>query len=511
MARGSVFQSVQLQAPGRSKFDLSYDKKFTADMGYLYPVLCDECLPGDIWRMGNEIVIRMQPLVAPIMHEINAFVHYFYVPYRLLWDDWEHFISGVKAKNFDYVTEPPTWNATGADCAVGSLWDYFGFPTDVERGGYDPLDFPRRAYNLIFNEYYRDENLDDEVPADSNKLLRRRWHKDYFTSALPWQQKGTSPALPLSGTTSAMWPVEDFAAAGTATGLGFGITQDPVSGQFTTQFTTSGSGYDEAPQLLRDQFNSNEVDFAAAATFNVADLRLAFQIQRWEERNALSGTRYTELLRAHFGVSPRDETLQRPVFIGGTRSPIIISEVLQTSSTDATSPQGNLAGHGITADRTYAGKYFSREYGMVIGLLSLMPRADYQQGIDRQWLRRTKYDFYFPEFSHLSEQAVESGELFVSPTEEENKSIFGYQGRYNELRFKRNQICGQLRNTLSYWHIGRIFETKPLLNSSFIECAPDKRIFAVPTEPGFIVTVGNILDVVRPMPYYATPGWIDHF
>ena len=230
------------------------------------------------------------------------------------------------------------------------------------------------------------------------------------------------------------------------------------------------------------------------------------------ERNARAGVRYTEFLRAHFGVSPRDERLQRPEYIGGSKAPCIISEVLQTSSTDATTPQGNLAGHGITVSDAYCGKYHAQEFGLIIGIMSIMPRSAYSQGIDKQWLRKTKYDFYFPEFANLSEQAILNAEICATGTLSHNQDIFGYQGRYDEMRTKNSQIVSGMRTTFDYWHLGRQFNTgsPPVLNEAFIKCVPRKDIFAVPSEPGLIVNFANIIKAFRPLPYMAVPGLIDH-
>lgn len=502
-----VFEKTSSLQPGRSVFDLSYEKKFTCDMGKLIPIMCDEVVPGDKFDIGNELVIRMQPLVAPIMHEVNAFTHYFFVPYRLLWDDWEEFITGGVTGDFEGVL--PRWQVTSGNNGVGSLYDYFGFPTGVVPTGSFPLDFPKRAYNFVYNEFYRDETLVDEVALDSDLVLNRAWEKDYFTSALPWQQRGTAPALPISGVTSAVW-----ASAPTGTGpIHVQNNSKYLIGDGTSaaKWNSAGTGNAYANiSVSTGGLNNNIVDLSSATTFNVSQLRLAFQIQKWLERNARAGARYTEFLGSHFGVSPRDERLQRPEYIGGSKSPLIVSEVLQTSSTDAASPQGNLAGHGITADRTFVASYKAKEYGCIIGLMSIMPRSAYQQGIDRQWLRRTKYDFYFPEFANLSEQAIEKSELFVSTVENENRSLFGYQGRYDEMRVKRNMVCGGMRDTFDYWHLGRKFASSPELNEEFITCNPSKRIFAVPSEDGLIVNVANKIRAVRPMPIASNPGLVDH-
>lgn len=483
-----VFDFVSGLRPGRSVFDLSYEKKFTCDMGELIPVMADEVVPGDVFKFGNDIVVRMQPLVAPILHEINAYVHYFFVPYRLLWDDWEDFISG--GVEGDFADPIPRWSPS--NFSKYSLWDYLGFPL-VDVQGISPLDFPKRAYNLIFNEYYRDETLVSELDVAINESIKKRaWEKDYFTSALLWQQRGTAPALPISGVTSATW--NPALATGAATLMYDAATNRPK--------TSADKAFLE----------SNTVDFSDAATFNVADLRLAFQIQKWLERNARAGARYTEFLRSHFGVAPRDDRLNRPEYIGGSKSPVIVSEVLQTSSTDATSPQGNLAGHGLVADATFVGKYHAQEYGVIMGIMSIMPRSAYSQGFDRQWLRETKYDFYFPEFANLSEQAIIKAEIFATDVSEaDNKTIFGYQGRYDEMRVKRNMVCADMRDTFNYWHLGREFVTAPVLDETFITCNPSKRIFAAPSEKGLIVNFRNNIKAIRPLPIVSNPGLIDHF
>ena len=500
MSKRNVFSEVGGLHPRRSVFDLSYEKKLTCDMAQLIPVMCDEVVPGDVFKIGNQAVVRFQPLVAPILHEINMYVHYFFVPYRILWDDWEDFISG--GVDGQFADPIPEWEPT--ENIQGSLWDFFGFPVGVDPDGAYPLDFPRRAYNLVYNEYYRDENLQTEVALTNEKILNRAWEKDYFTSSLPWQQRGTAPALPISGTTSAIWPDASFLFSS-------GATPDVRLGEsmYPNQMIISGTGNLAG---AKNFMHSNTVDLSTATTFDIADLRLAFQIQKWMERNARAGVRYTEFLRAHFGVSPRDERLQRPEYIGGSKAPCIISEVLQTSSTDATTPQGNLAGHGITVSDAYCGKYHAQEFGLIIGIMSIMPRSAYSQGIDKQWLRKTKYDFYFPEFANLSEQAILNAEICATGTSSHNQDIFGYQGRYDEMRTKNSQIVSGMRTTFDYWHLGRQFDTgsPPVLNEDFIKCVPRKDIFAVPSEPGLIVNFANIIKAFRPLPYMAVPGLIDH-
>lgn len=515
--RGDLFQRVGAVSPGRSVFNLSYEKKFTCDMGQLIPVMCDEVVPGDIFHIGNQAVLRFQPLVAPIMHEISMIVHYFFVPYRLLWPTekvwsgnppdrvltvtgWESYITG--GKDGADAQSVPEWEPTST--AIGTLWDYFGFPTSVDPDGLYPVDFPRRAYNFVWNEYYRDQDIQEEIEWDNEAVKLTAWEKDYFTTARPWQQKGTAPALPISGTT--------FADFTTAIGTGTGPRTVQVNATTGINLTAGGGAYDVA---LLGALNKNVVDLAAATTFDVADLRNAFQIQKWLERNARAGTRYTEFLGGHFGVSPRDERLDRPEYIGGSRTPVIISEVLQTSE-DGTTPQGNLAGHGIAVSDSYCGRYRVLEYGLILGIMKVVPRPAYSQGIDRQWIKKSKYDFYFPEFANLSEQEVYKGEVCVVDADaSHNASVFGFQGRYNEMRFKMNKICGQMRTVYDYWHLSRQFDatstlTAPVLNDEFIECVPRKDVFAAPSEPALIISFGNLIKAIRPIPVQSEPGLIDH-
>ncbi|QXP44176.1 MAG: major capsid protein [Arizlama microvirus] len=517
---GNVFARTGGNRPGRSVFNLSYDKKFDCKMGQLIPVMCEEVVPGDKFSIGNEIVVRFQPMVAPIMHEVNCYVHYFFVPYRILWASWEEFITGGK----DGPQVPDTSPAMvrfkpNLTPTKGSFWDFMGWPLVIPNDEHVPIGMPLLAYWKIYTDYYRDENLQSAmisvpyattgVVASSSigttaSVFNRNWEKDYFTSSLPWQQRGVAPALPISGLTSAVWADTQFvnAAGGLSPKLKY-------SGAADSHFYAE-SGDDIFRTNLKNAFNANSVDLSDATTFNVADLRLAFQIQKWLERNARGGYRYTEFLRSHFGVNPRDDRLQRPEYIGGSKSPVIISEVLQTSSTDATTPQGNLAGHGITADKSFCASYFAQEYGLIMGILSVMPRSAYQQGIDRQWLRRTKYDFFFPEFANLSEQAIETAEIYTTTVKSENETVFGYQGRYDEMRVKKSMVCNNMRDTLDYWHLARQFASAPLLNSSFLTCIPDTRIFADEVSPGLIVNFGNIIKAIRPLPIMSDPGLIDH-
>ncbi|QXP44152.1 MAG: major capsid protein [Arizlama microvirus] len=510
-----LFQNVQNAHPQRAKFDLSYSKLFTCDMGQLIPIMCEEMIPGDKFTVGNEIVIRMQPLVAPVLHEINVFTHYFFVPTRIIWEDWEEFITrGVTG---DVAVTLPTWDPSTTENLKKSLWDYLGLPVGIRPLGALPLDFPKRCYNAIWNQYYRDETLQTEIDIEDNfDILLRNWDKDYFTSALPWSQRGTPPAIAFSGTTSAEWTSGTWDLALYLNGR----SNEALSGQRTSpssniQVSTPTQTDSYGPQQIAaglpvSLLNNNVVDLDQIGTVTASDLRLLFQIQKWQERNARGGIRYNEFLQNHYNVHPRDDRLQRPEYIGGSKSPMLISEVLQTSSTDAVSPQGNMSGHGISASSQFCGKYYAQEFGYLVGIMSIMPRPMYSQGINRQWLRRTAYDFPFPEFVNLSEQAIEQAELYATGVSEDNTVIFGYQGRYDELRYKPNMVCADMVDDFDFWHLGRQFSTAPALNSEFLACVPDKRIFATPSEDGFIVNVGNLITAVRPIPQMGTPGLLDH-
>lgn len=529
----SAFTQVKALRPGRNVFDLSYEKKFDFDVGQLIPVYLQECVPGGTYKIGNEIVINAQPLNAPIYHKLDATVHYFFVPTRLIFDGWEDFITGgIDGKD---ATPLPRLNSlddfsTYNDvqwCGPFSLYDYFGFPilkpysTYVYPGYgtystdsdfyFRPLSFPWRIYNLCYNEFYRDETLQSEVDLDQPLVLNRNWSKDYFTSALPFQQRGTSPALPLSGTAPVLFvsgPNEIPANALYANEVG-GITPD------WTSFGVNKSS-DPLPVSARGYLGT--VSFQDAATFDVSDLRLAFQLQKFMERAARGGVRYTEFLTSFFGLAPSDARLQRPEYLGGSKSPILINQVTQTSESGST-PQGTLRGKGITADKNYICKYTTPEFGYIIGILSVLPMPSYQQGVERTWLRKVKSDFYFPMFAHLSEQAVTEEEIYALPGNSKegnigNDYVFGYQAPYNELRMRQNKVCGSLRDTLSYWHMGRIFDSAPSLNSDLITCDAErdhlKRVFAVQNVPGLICNFANIVTGILPIPKYGEPGLIDH-
>lgn len=512
----------------RNAFNLSHDNRLTCDIGELVPIYLEEVIPGDILRVNTQIVLRMAPLVAPIMQQVDVFTHFFFVPTRLVYDDWEEYITGgVDGKNASLV---PTIKApAGTGFGLSSLGDYLGVPTGVAE--LEVLAFPFRAYDLIYNEWYRDETLQDEVliskasgldETTSLKLLNRCYKKDYFTSALPFSQRGDPVYLPLGQSAPVVYGDDAVGFGGGQYVIGdakyvapgkqvtLGIRDPEVKPQ-----AYHGVKKEEGQETVNTIYGGSLVtDLREATAATINDIRTAFQIQRWLEKNARSGARYIEMLRAHFAVRSSDYRLQRSQFLGGGRSPIVISEVLQTSSTDAVSPQGNMAGHGFSAQRTHSFKQRFEEHGYVLGIMSVMPKAAYMQGLNRLWSRRSRTDWYWPVFAHLGEQAVYNKEIYAQNTEADD-GIFGYQGRYDEYRHHYGSVHGQFRkdDSMLDWHLARKFSKLPVLNGDFLECKPseNKRIYAVEDHPDHLwCYINHNIEGIRPIPKKSTPGYIDH-
>lgn len=513
------FESILVKRPGRSKFDMSYSKILTFDMGQIIPIACEEVLPSDIWQVANSIVIRWNPLVGPILHNIWVRVGWWFVPTRLLFDDpqdWENIIGG--GVTGDDATPIPVWTPTGgnvtnddgsvvADNGVGSLWDYLGLPTGVIPAGALPVRFGKRAYNKIWNDYLRDQTQMAEVDLDDAKVHQVCWRKDYLTSALPYQQRGTAPGLPVTVTGSAHWADTEIIAAALAGGdensMGFAATTDP-------RLRIANDDVDRLTNA-RAFFNANTLQTSVVG-FDINDLRETAAIQRMMELAARSGARYVEQLQAVWGVRPQDARLQRAEYIGGFRTPVIISEVLQTSETTTGaggSPLGTLGGHGLSADRSGVGYYRAQEHGYLVGLMWVIPDAVYTHGVDRMWLKESKYDYYHPLLDHLSEQPIRKGEVFATGVEADNEATWGWQGHWDHYRTRRSMVCGKMRDDLDFWHLARQFAALPALNADFLRCIPDKRILAVPTEPAMVANIHNNLFATRPMSAVAEPGFMD--
>lgn len=492
----------------RNLFDLSHTHKLTCDMGQLIPCLAMEVLPGDKIKLASDNLIRLPPMVTPMMQDLWAYQHFFFVPYRLLFDNWENFITGGKDNNdtsvLPYITAP----ADGG-FAVGSLADYLGMPTGVPNLQVSALPF--RAVSLIYNDWYRDENLIDPVPLSlaegsdtttNTTVLRRAWFKDYFTNALPWPQRGDPVYVPL-GTTAPVQADGLLRLENPAGNISGGFQEDVANGWVVHNPIGTGATGMQYKEGLK-------TDLTSATSVTIDQLRYAIQVQQYAYLLGRAGYRYVEYLKSFFGVTAGDARLQRSEYLGGGKNQFMISEVLQTSGSDDNSPQANMAGHGITAGRSYAFNRRFEEHGIIIGFLSIMPRPAYQQGLYRGWSRKTRYDFYNPVFAHLGEQQVLQKELYAQGTSADD-TVFGYESRYEEYRHMDNQVHGLFRTDLNHWHMGRIFDTAPTLSEDFINCVPTKRIFAVPSEPACLVDIHHHIKAVRPMPKFGNPGLMDHY
>lgn len=511
----------------RSVFDRSHGHKTTFDASVLVPVYVDEALPGDTFRMKMTAFARVATPLKPIMDNLILESFFFAVPNRLLWDNWERF-CGYQEDPGDSTdfTIPVISSASGTDVVeTGDLLDYFGIPLGYPYDNNDISALPLRAYKMIYNEWFRDENFDLHWPfstgdgpenAEGLVPVTRGKRKDYFTGCLPWPQKGEAVDLPLGnfapviGIGSPTWQAEsDSAVQGNtqvknqgADDRGLGVSSPTQEANYDVEWLD--------PQLVTDLTN------ATGATIN--SLREAFQTQRLLERDARGGTRYTEVIRAHFNVTSPDHRLQRPEFLGGGRSYVNFASVPQTSASGIGSdetPQGNLSAYGTIAASGHGFTQSFTEHMTIIGMVMVRADLTYQQGINRMWLRQTRYDFFWPALAHLGEQEVWSKELYADGSPED-MDIFGYQERYAEYRYKPSIITGLFRSTadqpLDVWHLAQEFETRPVLNSTFIkEDVPMARVKAVVDEPDFIGDFNFNLRCARPMPVYGVPGYIDHF
>lgn len=558
--------------PKLNGFELSHNHFTTMDMGKLCPIGWLECLPGDIFRLDLQSLIRVQPMIAPILNNLTCDVHAFFVPTRLLWKNWEDFITTIEQdsippKTFDGT--PPVWlehddDSTATlkdiDTSAHSLWDMFGlsriFAKDAKKE-LRPVDFLRRAYYSIWNEWFRDENLQEPIDfrnSDRQDLLYRAWRKDYFTAGYISRQKGTSPTIPLSGVGSAKWnttfgqvldnvegeallPIYpgSYAREENKNPVGFGYSNDTLDNvtkygrllgiDSNNRFLYQANSLDDSTKSIvfhasntqtpinreafLDYLNSNQFDFSQAGTFTVNDLREMFQIQKFLERLMMSGSRYIEFLQSQFGVSPSDSRLQIPERIGGTSFNIKVSEVLQTSSGTADSPQGNQSGHGLSVSAGSLGSYKCVEFGYILILANIQPPSVYVDRMPRALYRKTLLEQYNPHFVNLSFQAVNRREIYADGTDKDDE-VFNYDGRYDELRECQSYVTGDLYDKLDYYLQFRKFTTAPAFNSDFIECKPDNNIFAVQDEPPFICNFWLNIKSLRPLPLVSEPGLIDH-
>lgn len=528
-----------------NKFNLSHTNVLTCDMGALVPFLTQEVLPGDEFRIRTDAMIRLAPMLAPIFGEVDFYTHYFYVPIRLVWNDWEKFITHGLETGTDSSVHPfvkLTSSQIASYGGVGSLFDYLDYPvgdsagtnnatvSSMENVRFDVL--PVAVYNQIFNDWYRNEFLQSErlnAKASGQRtttgtdftLAYRCWPRDYMTSALPFTQLGSgvnlgADVVPVVGDGKVLGLTDGTNNFGViASGVGLDSRGD-LFGKTLPQ-SNSGTGVPGNVALGVTTDGTKSGLKADLSQISINDLRTAFQLQRILERKARSGNRYVEYLASSFGVRSPDARLQRAEFLGGGKSPVMISEVLQTSAGTSTSPQGNMSGHGFGASRSFSVNKAFTEHGYIMGILSIMPKPSYFQGRKRELCRWTWTDYYQPEFAHLGEQPVFKSEVLCNSTSAGSDTfdvgdVFGYQPRYEEYRRKLSGVHGDFRTNMSYWHLARIFSSIPSLNSDFIKCNPSKRIFAAgdnAIRPCLVQMYLNI-QAIRPLPKKGTPGLIDH-
>lgn len=551
-----LFSQIPATNIPRSVFDRSHNVKTTFNSGYLVPFYVDEVLPGDSFKLDASLFARLATPIVPFMDNVYLETFFFFVPNRLLWDHWQAF-NGEQINPTD-STDYLVPQATATNAQNLSLWDYMGLPTNVE-SKLSVSALPFRAYYRIWNEWFRDENLqdsdkvgiqtnDETLDVTSLMPLRRGKRHDYFTSCLPWPQKGPGVEISIGGSAtvsvssvSGPFTLQTQADISIQSGSEFynipkGASFSPLydfSAGFQTSFAkASASGASAGPSQGPGSYPNSEVNparavnlvipelkgtanLSTATPISINDLRQAFQVQRLYERDARGGTRYTEILRSHFGVVSPDARLQRPEYLGGSSTRININPVQQTSSTTSSSPLGNLAAFGVAGDVFHGFTKSFVEHGVIIGLVNVRADLTYQQGIPRMWSRKGRFDYYWPALAHLGEQAVLNKEIFAQGTAEDDK-VFGYQERWAEYRYFPGQITGKFRSTdpqsLDVWHLSQKFDTLPTLSKQFIQDNPPiERVVAVQDEPQFLLDSYIRLKCARPMPVYSVPGLVDHF
>jgi hypothetical protein len=513
----NIFRDSMVTKVGRNRFNLSHDLKLTTKMGWITPIFNEEVIPNDTWVIKPEAMFRFAPLVAPVMHKIELDMHFFFVPYRLLWPEWEDFITGE--------TTPAVPTVTKTANIESDLGDYLGLP-DTTSSTIEVSAFPIAAYQLVYDEYYRDQNLVNETFADlvsgsgntaaeaalTAQPYKRAMKHSYFYSALPFAQKGDAVTLPLiTGTGTATVDL-----LGTQTGVAQQIRKasdhslSTVAGTLQSQ-TTTGDLFDgsNAFDVVLDPNGTLGVDINAAAQ-DITTLRRAFRLQEFLEKDARGGTRYQENTLTHFGIWGKDRRYHRPVYIGGSKQYMQISEVLSTAQSNndvltAEQVVGDMAGHGISIGGGNTFKFNADEHGLILGVCTARPENAFYQGLHRKWTRSDRLDYYWPAFAHIGEQEILNQEIYA---EHSNRSgTFGYTPRYSDYKYCEPRIAGKMKSDLKYWHLAREFTSEPSLNSTFIECEANDftRIFADTSGHHLIGHIMFNVTAIRPMPIFGNP------
>lgn len=531
-----LFSQIPSTQIPRSVFDRSHGYKTTFNSGYLVPFYVDEVLPGDSFKLTATLFARLATPIVPFMDNLYLETFFFFVPNRLVWDNWQKFNG--EQKNPSDPTDFLIPTVSGTNVQNQTLWDYFGLPTNVN-AALKVNALPFRAYNLIFNEWFRDENLQESlnVPTGDGpdnltdyNLVRRGKRHDYFTSCLPWPQKGPGVEISIGGSADVSIPAGNSLGqialneSGSLTVFPYAKTYRLDTGSrsrvIDSFYLNNSEGSEPGSASFVDvgvtiPALTGTANLSSATPISINDLRQAFQIQKLYERDARGGTRYTEILRSHFGVISPDARLQRPEYLGGSSARVSINPVQQTSATSDTTPQGNLAAFGVVSDSFHGFSKSFVEHGYVFGFVNVRADLTYQQGLNRMWSRQGRFDFYWPVLAHLGEQAVLNKEIYAQGTADDDK-VFGYQERYAEYRYYPGQITGKFRSTdpqpLDSWHLAQKFSSLPTLSAQFIQDNPPvERVIAVTDEPQFLFDSYIRLKCARPMPVYSVPGLVDHF
>lgn len=596
------FRDISMGRQKRTAFDISESKTFDCYPGSVIPAYVRYMNPGDTFKIKNRLVVRANPLISPAYVKMEAVSHSFFIPFRILWPDWEPYIT--KGISGDFITDIPRMITTSASTSNAipfykhSFWDYMGFPipsfnfeTGFDRQGSGtlngpyvnvdlsniaqtdiPHNFAYSAYNLIYNEFYRDENLsspraylmlgqgngtlqegeatnplDSENPFFKYKnflptlpiysldkingieptnsfgptyvdsIFQVTYKKDYFTSALPFQQRGDAPAIPITSNLSFDIPVD-------TSNNTFGVTNTSnknLSMRYITTdfidtapgfraFTVDNNNFSISPNITPEMANILQTNSTISSfSMSVPELYLLTSLQKWQQISARGGVRLNEFLLAMYGISPSDAVLQRPQYLGGLRSPIMISEIAQTSQSTDNSELGQLAGYGLSATENFIDSFTAREHGVFMTLFFITYEPNYPTAIDREYLNSSVYDWYFPTFTNLADQAILSREVYLSNDAQQNELIFGYQGKYDELRTSFNKVAGSLRTSeLGNWTASRRFTSAPTLNDDFLTIKKDslKDLFQVQDQPPFIVYFDSKVEAIRPLPYHSNPS-----